>query len=335
MLPNSASQLFPAGVPVRQQELWQRLQTSTGKGTDLTFGSLGLCRHRIEGLRDTVDAQKPIDLERAETLPQAIERDKMFEPASRHSRRKIHNFAAWVKQTLIAAVASVVLAMPSVTHAVECPTTPNLPSSDGSQPANLGVLKLQLLDYKCFGAYDRDVANVLKEAKAYIQYRANGINKLALVLDIDETSLSNWPNLVADDFGFFRKGTCTLVPGEPCGFDQWIADHTAEPILPTLDLFNEAKAKGVAVFFISTRREDQRAATVNNLKAAGYDGWADLFLKQPDDKSSAQEFKTARRKQIGNEGFTIIANVGDQYSDLVGGHAERVFKVPNPFYFIP
>jgi HAD superfamily, subfamily IIIB (Acid phosphatase) len=68
---------------------------------------------------------------------------------------------------------------------------------------------------------------------------------------------------------------------------------------------------------------------------AGYDGWADLLLKQPNDKSSSQEFKTVRRKEIEYAGFTIIFNVGDQYSDLRGGHAERVFKVPNPFYFIP
>jgi acid phosphatase len=241
----------------------------------------------------------------------------------------------WAKLILIVAVASTLIVIPSVTRADECPTTPHLPSSDGSQPANLGVLKLQLLDYKCFGAYDRDVANVLAEAKAYLEYRADGVGKLALVLDIDETSLSNLPALLADDFGFFRGGSCTLVPGEPCGFDRWITDHTAEPILPTLDLFNAAKAKGVAVFFISTRREDQRIATVNNLKAVGYEGWADLILKQPGDKSSAQEFKTAGRKQIESWGFTIIANVGDQYSDLRGGHAERVFKVPNPFYFIP
>ena len=32
---------------------------------------------------------------------------------------------------------------------------------------------------------------------------------------------------------------------------------------------------------------------------------------------------------------TIIANVGDQWSDLDGGFAERVFKLPNPVYFIP
>jgi hypothetical protein len=242
----------------------------------------------------------------------------------------------WDKLTLFATVVvSALFATASITRADECPATPNLPSSDGSQPANLGVLKLQLLDYKCFGAYARDVANVLSEAKAYLEYRANGVGKLALVLDIDETSLSNLPNLLANDFGFFRGGDCPLVPGEPCGFDRWIADHIAEPILPTLDLFNAAKAKGVAVFFISTRREDQRAVTVSNLRAARYEGWVDLFLKQPDDKSSSQDFKTARRKEIETVGFTIIANVGDQHSDLRGGHAERVFKVPNPFYFIP
>jgi hypothetical protein len=85
------------------------------------------------------------------------------------------------------------LTLPSTTRADECPLTPNLPSSDGSQPANLGVLKPQLLDYKCFGAYDRDVTNVLAEAMAYVDYRAKGSGKLALVLDIDETSLSNLP----------------------------------------------------------------------------------------------------------------------------------------------
>jgi hypothetical protein len=31
----------------------------------------------------------------------------------------------------------------------------------------------------------------------------------------------------------------------------------------------------------------------------------------------------------------IIANIGDQQSDLFNGHAERPFKLPNPFYFIP
>ena len=34
-------------------------------------------------------------------------------------------------------------------------------------------------------------------------------------------------------------------------------------------------------------------------------------------------------------GFTILVNVGDQDSDLAGGHAVRPFKLPNPMYYIP
>ncbi|MDQ0403073.1 hypothetical protein J2S50_001622 [Streptomyces sp. DSM 40167] len=30
----------------------------------------------------------------------------------------------------------------------------------------------------------------------------------------------------------------------------------------------------------------------------------------------------------------IVANVGDQYSDLRGGHADRTYKLPNPTYFV-
>ena len=44
--------------------------------------------------------------------------------------------------------------------------------------------------------------------------------------------------------------------------------------------------------------------------------------------------KNARAK-IAAQGFTIIANVGDQPSDLAGGCVERAFLLPNPFYRIP
>jgi hypothetical protein len=50
---------------------------------------------------------------------------------------------------------------------------------------------------------------------------------------------------------------------------------------------------------------------------------------------SAADFKTPIRERIEKEGYTIIANVGDQSSDLAGGHAEMTFLLPNPFYRIP
>ena len=51
--------------------------------------------------------------------------------------------------------------------------------------------------------------------------------------------------------------------------------------------------------------------------------------------ASAADFKTPIRIQIGRLGYTIIANMGDQPSDLLGGHAEKKFLLPDPFYRVP
>ena len=42
--------------------------------------------------------------------------------------------------------------------------------------------------------------------------------------------------------------------------------------------------------------------------------------------------KAPLRAEIERAGYTIIANMGDQPSDLFGGHAEKMFLLPNPFY---
>jgi acid phosphatase len=245
--------------------------------------------------------------------------------------------AASIRRGFVAASLGLCVAGASPTvFAAECTPPPSPPPVEAGQPPNLDLLKLQLTFYKCSGDYDRDVGAVVGQARDYLDKRAEGPKNLALVLDIDETSLSNWRQLEASNFGFIKKGSCTLLKDEPCGFDEWIAYQTADVIKPTLELFNEAKKRGVAVFFISSRREEQRLATVRNLRAAGYAGWNELILKQPGDMSLVSEFKAARRAEIETKKhFTIIANVGDQWSDLSGGHAERMFKIPNPFYFIP
>ena len=46
-------------------------------------------------------------------------------------------------------------------------------------------------------------------------------------------------------------------------------------------------------------------------------------------------FKSAARGEIEAKGYHIVVNIGDQYSVLAGGYAERVFKLPDPFYYIP
>ena len=91
----------------------------------------------------------------------------------------------------------------------------------------------------------------------------------------------------------------------------------------------------MAVFFLTGRPERFREATESNLRSAGYE-WTGVLLK-PDAMrtTSAVEQKAAERKKLLEQGYRIAVNMGDQMSDLDGGFAERTYKLPNPFYFVP
>jgi acid phosphatase len=238
----------------------------------------------------------------------------------------------------IAAAAAAVLSMagnPAQVSAEGCPVpvSDHVPAAP-PPPLNLGVIKPLLLEYHQ-KYYDTDVATVFASAQKYIEQIATPAQRSALVLDIDETSLTNWPNLLADDFGFIPGGSCDALPAGPCGFNQWILKGSAEAIEPARMLFEAAKVKGIAVIFITGRPDKQRDITILNLDHAGFEGWTELRTRPDNDSSTTvREFKTAERTKVEAEGYTIIANVGDQLSDLEGGHSGCAFKVPNPFYFI-
>jgi hypothetical protein len=65
-----------------------------------------------------------------------------------------------------------------------------------------------------------------------------------------------------------------------------------------------------------------------NLRGVGYpfDG---IYLRPWFDTRTDQALKTAARVDIERRGFTIVASVGNNTSDLAGGHAERTFKLPD------
>ena len=44
---------------------------------------------------------------------------------------------------------------------------------------------------------------------------------------------------------------------------------------------------------------------------------------------------TPERTRIEERGYTILLTMGDQESDLTGGHAQATFKLPNPVYYLP
>jgi HAD superfamily, subfamily IIIB (Acid phosphatase) len=95
------------------------------------------------------------------------------------------------------------------------------------------------------------------------------------------------------------------------------------------------------------RPQSQTAATIKDLTSAGYTAPAagHLFLKPSSPPSylhcaaaptcTTTEYKSGTRKYISSLGYTITADFGDQYSDLLGGDAGHQVKLPNPMYYIP
>jgi predicted secreted acid phosphatase len=150
--------------------------------------------------------------------------------------------------------------------------------------------------------------------------------KLALVLDIDETSLSNWTEEKQDDLGYISDD-----------WNGWVEKKQAPAIAGTLRLYNEALKHKVAVFFITGRTPAQEVVTVENLKSVGYHDWTGLAVRGPHPSGqTVAEYKSGERKKIVDAGYHIILNVGDQMSDLTGSpQAELSVKLPNPFYYIP
>jgi acid phosphatase len=201
------------------------------------------------------------------------------------------------------------------------------------QPTNVGDAKTAALTYHDSGAYDRDLAIVASGAGRWLARRAPAVTRPALVLDIDDTALSNWEVIKLDDFGRPIDGPCVPGSGAPCGWAAWDQLGRDPAIAPTLQVFQLARALKVTVFFITGRPESQREATERNLAAVGYQGYQKLYMV-PDGAhfASAADFKAPIRAEIEQAGYIIVANMGDQPSDVQGGHAEKMFLLPDPFY---
>ncbi len=202
-----------------------------------------------------------------------------------------------------------------------------------AEPSNLSLHKAKLIKYHDTGEYFKELDTVAKEARKYLALKVTENNqlppgkrkKLAVVLDIDETVLSNYPQMVKRDFGGGK---------EAINHDIELGKDKA--IKPMLGFYNFAKQNHVSLFFVTGRKSTEGWITIKNLKAAGFRDWKKLYLKPSKyNKSSIAPYKINTRKAISKLGYTIVASLGDQRSDLDGGDAGKTFKLPNPFYYLP
>jgi len=188
---------------------------------------------------------------------------------------------------------------------------------------NLGDVKVQIADYYQSGKYEADLNKVIDKAIPEFDNMSASDSSL-VVFDIDETSLSNYEYEREVDFGY-----------TPESWKKWLDDAKAPAIDGTKRLYDFLIKKGFKVAFITGRTEDYYTPTYNNLLYAGYTKFDTLIVRNASEgKLSALEYKSKKRVELTQKGYSIAGDVGDQYSDLDGPDHGIQVKIPNYMYII-
>ena len=192
----------------------------------------------------------------------------------------------------------------------------------GQLPTNLDTVKQQIIAYRDSGNWGRELDAAGDSGVTMLRAAYNQNDTQAVVFDIDETTLDNYENLKADNFTVVKESSVA-----------WMTSGKAPAIRGTKKIYDEAVSKGIYVFFITGRGESLRAATENNLNTAGYTKYEKMIMHEKTGET-ALVYKTAARAAVERAGYRIVLNVGDQESDLQGGHSLNILKLPNPMYIL-
>lgn len=144
-----------------------------------------------------------------------------------------------------------------------------------------------------------DVNRAMAGSRVYVRQRvAQGGTRLAVNLDIDNTSL-------ASHYAY----------GEPVSVVLRFADY-AESQGVTL-LFNTGRVRGNGAL----------AAVARDLRRAGYS--VTEICGRSSSSVGLADGKQSCRRHFVDEGYTIIANVGNRRTDFIGADYERAFRLPS------
>jgi phosphoglycolate phosphatase-like HAD superfamily hydrolase len=261
--------------------------------------------------------------------------------APQHTRSRTRRRTVRLAAAALAAAGLVtagVVAADAAAPARHGDTIPNLTLVDNQIKAYYGDTVIDGEHYASpTGNYATEVEGVESRAKNVVAFAVKRHTvKPAIVLDVDDTTLLTYNYELENGFAY-----------SPATNTPYIVAEKMSAVFGMVELADWAKSQGVTVFYVTGRPESQRDATEGNLAKVGYDSPGDathLFLKNPASPPSylacgatctTIQYKAGTRAHIESLGYDIVADLGDQYSDLSGGYADHTFKLPNPMYYIP
>lgn len=153
-------------------------------------------------------------------------------------------------------------------------------------------------EYKalCYQAYELAEMRVRENLN-------RGVDRPAVVLDLDETVLDNSPYTAWQ----VESGN----PYTPETWSEWVASAEAEAVPGAVEFLQWADSMGVDLFYVSNRSIEGLTPTMQNLR--------DLGVPQVDSsrvllKTDTSD-KTERRKKVDETGATVVLYIGDNLGD--------------------
>ena len=204
--------------------------------------------------------------------------------------------------------------------------------ADGKLFASL--FQQQAAEYKalCFQAYN--IARLRLDQQLLLQHG----KPLAIITDIDET--------VLDNSAYDIQQTLQGKDYETQSWKQWTSRGEADTVPGAPSFLNYAASKGVTIFYITNRNEDERAGTLKNLQVFQLPDADNEHLIMRTTESS----KETRRQEVMKR-FEVILLIGDNLADLSPAYdkktvaernlvtrqlarefGQRFIIIPNPVY---
>jgi 5'-nucleotidase (lipoprotein e(P4) family) len=180
----------------------------------------------------------------------------------------------------------------------------------------------------------------LNQALQFQRTKRGGASRAAVIVDADET--------VLDNSRFQAELILRGLPYEPAGWRAWCDRAEAGAVPGSVDFLKYAARRGVRVFYITNRRQPEKAGTVSNLRKLGFpDVSEETVMIREEGATSSKE---SRRQKVAKR-YRIVLLVGDNLNDFNDNFAGksiaqraaqvdreraefgmRYIVVPNPMY---
>lgn len=159
-------------------------------------------------------------------------------------------------------------------------------------------------EYRALAYQAFDLAKLRLDQALAKQKSVRAAKPMAIIVDVDET--------VLDNSRFQAELILRGVGYTPQAWQAWCDRAEAGAVPGAAEFLNYAAQRGVQTFYITNRRQPEKAGTMTNLKNAGFPGVTEETVMVRENASPSKE---ARREKV-RARYRVVMLVGDNLNDF-------------------